>query len=641
MMFHPRLKTLSHYIDANLPESQAAKLARHIEQCARCRSTLKTFQNVEPAMRSKKQISNAFRDRVISRLEDVSRVKQPIYAEIRSVMGCVMIYRNGNDEGVEAFSGMGILQGDRLRVMGNSLALIELNDGSSLYLNKETEIDFCRAKYPLSLPIGELFAMMKPQKKAFEILTPSAILGVIGTNFDAKVTEKKETILQVLKGKVSFKNESGSTVVKKKRQVEAGKNATPILHKIRDTRTVYNWTIPMKRKKTERGWITKKIIIAFVAILVLIGALTGGHFLYKKYFGYERYSYAPLTSDSANAPAQPVDLSPNKGRIVYFPGDRSLGTLMVRDKGDHPSRFSDWEALGKAQQAVRIPGDKHLRLDISRNATQDLSALAQLKPDDLYFVSLWHTGAEDDALKHLSALTGLQTLDLRFTRITDKGLKYLEPLTSLKDLDLGYTQITDKGLANIGGMTSLESLGLVGTHITDAGLAHLAKLRLLKSILLAQTKITGAGLAHLKDLDSLKSLNLDENYVGDEGLAHLSNLTSLEWLSLRDTKITNAGLAYLKPLQSLKFLRLDETQIGDAGMAHIKELKSLETLYLPFNSLTNKGMAHLGELPVLKVLHIGLQRGITDTGLAYLSKIKSLQELNIGGARITDTGMDD
>jgi hypothetical protein len=173
---------------------------------------------------------------------------------------------------------MAILQGDTLRALGNSLALVELADGSVLYINKETEIRFPSARYSLSLQMGELFAMMKPQKKTFEMSTPSAFLGILGTDFDAQVTKNKETILKVLQGRVSFQNDSGKTVVKKNQQVKASRQTPPKPTRLIDTRSATNWTRPIRPKRTKGGTIMKNLGLV-ILILAIIG---GGILLFTK-----------------------------------------------------------------------------------------------------------------------------------------------------------------------------------------------------------------------------------------------------------------------------------------------------------------------------------------------------------------------
>ena len=335
MIVHPKTKTLIRYADKDLSEAQAERIRRHLDRCERCRKEYGILQRIEAVNAPKKDLMDNFKDRIVANLKEAKWVNQPICADIKATIGKVLVYQTGDDEGIEGFPGMGLKKGDTVRLLGDSRALIELNDGSTVYLNKDTEISLPSARYDMAMMVGEIFAMMKPQKKAFEICTPSAILGVIGTDFDARVTEKKETILQVLKGKVSFKNESGSTIVKKKHQVEATRNAKPIPKKIKDTQTIYNWTIPMKRKKTERGWIMKKIIIGLVAVVVLTGVLAGGYFLYDEYFNYEPSSYTLPTTESETAVTleQPLDVQ------------RGVTTAVSQDDETLVAR-ADWE-IGK------------------------------------------------------------------------------------------------------------------------------------------------------------------------------------------------------------------------------------------------------------------------------------------------------
>jgi hypothetical protein len=299
MIFHPTLKTLSRFVDGGLSDAQLHKIRNHLAGCQPCNQKLQTLQQMEPALTPKRHLPSTFKTRIVSNLKDMKRVKAPACAEVKNIRGTALIFRNGEEQGIAAFPGMSLMNGDRLRLIGTSLALIELNDGSSLYLNKETEIQFPTTDYPLALSIGELFATMKPQKEVFEIRTPSAVLGVIGTDFDAKVTEKKETVLHVLKGKVSFKNESGSTVVKKKRQVEATTNAKPVPQKIKETRSIYNWTLPMKPRKNERGWVTKKLYLLVLPILAIL-IFVGGYLAYQRYVAYELPTdYAPSAKSSS------------------------------------------------------------------------------------------------------------------------------------------------------------------------------------------------------------------------------------------------------------------------------------------------------------------------------------------------------
>ncbi len=278
MIFRPGLKTVSRYFDGALSEAKSRKIALYLKKCQSARRRVEIFEKMDAVLKPKRNLSADFAERVCANLPEVKRITQLTYAEIEAVKGYVRIYRGANDEGIEGFPGMALKKGDTLRLIGDSRALIELNDGGNIYLNKETEISLKTRFYNLTMQSGEIFAMMKPQKKAFEIKTPSAVLGVIGTDFDAKITEKEKTILQVLKGKVSFKNESGSAIVKKMHQVEATKYSRPTPTKIRETKSISNWTSSIRPKKNKGETIMKKLGL----IILLLGIIVGGIFYFQK-----------------------------------------------------------------------------------------------------------------------------------------------------------------------------------------------------------------------------------------------------------------------------------------------------------------------------------------------------------------------
>lgn len=272
MIFHPMEKTLSQYLDTDLSDYRQTRIARHLDKCPSCRQRLKELELMGSALVMEKGAPANIKEQFLSRLEDRKRIKTPVCAEIKAVIGVVLIHHTKDEKEVEAFPGMGLRIGDTVKVVGNSLALLELTDGSVFYLNRETEFHFSDTHYPLILRLGEFFAMMKPQKKVFQIKTPSAVLGVIGTDFDAQVTKDEKTVLQVLKGKVSFENEAGRVIVKKKRQVEAGKHARPELTQIVYSRLIGDWAKQLKPTNGKKGSAIGKMFLWILIIGIIAGA---------------------------------------------------------------------------------------------------------------------------------------------------------------------------------------------------------------------------------------------------------------------------------------------------------------------------------------------------------------------------------
>ena len=375
-----------------------------------------------------------------------------------------------------------------------------------------------------------------------------------------------------------------------------------------------------------------------------------------------------------------------KAHIVHFPSDRSMGRLYVQDSDRvDTTSSSGWELLCEATGDVTAPVGKALRLDLSKEVSDDLSPLSALEPNDLAILDLEGIEIADDQLQHIGHLTGLQELDLSETNILGTGLKCLAGLKSLKKLWLANTHVGDKELAYLLDLPSLEGLGLRETPTTDAGMVHVGKITSLE-VLSLSAGVGDEGLAHLKGLTNLRWLSAGDRGVTNEGLAHLSSMTQMETLNLRGAQVSDAGLVYLKQMTKLKKLSLYGTRVTEKGFVHLEGLQNLESLQVLFG-VTDTGLMHLSKLPSLKNITINgdsvttkaltvlsnmkslehvyvdntdkmdviageltrltgikeltLGTGLTDGGLMKLKNMPSLQELTIGPSRITGKGISD
>ena len=132
-------------------------------------------------------------------------------------------------------------------------------------------------------------------------------------------------------------------------------------------------------------------------------------------------------------------------RLVHFPTSHSMGALFVRRifaDGD----YAPWEAWGNAQGAVAVPVGRELRLNVTPQASTDLSPLAALRPDDLQYLQLSSSRVNNAGLAYLSKLTGLRVLWLYDTPVSDGGLVHLRALTGLRVLNLRSTLVTSAGV---------------------------------------------------------------------------------------------------------------------------------------------------------------------------------------------------
>jgi len=268
---HPTLRTLSKYVDGDLSPEKTNTLSVHIAECKRCRGIVTQLQSVDRAL-SLDQTPPAAED-ILPNLKEIAKVKAAVVAEVDQVIGSMRVRRTEEESSSPVFPRMALKKGDIIETEKNARVLLRLNDGSLLWINEKTQVSLPLNRQGLGLDFGEFFAMMKPQKKSFTVKTPSALLSVVGTDFDAEVNEKKETTLRVLKGKVSFKNQAGSVTVKKKREVHASHNMKPEAKRMKDTKSINNWTRQIEKKR--EGKIMQKV---FWSILV-IALLVAGYFI--------------------------------------------------------------------------------------------------------------------------------------------------------------------------------------------------------------------------------------------------------------------------------------------------------------------------------------------------------------------------
>jgi len=328
---------------------------------------------------------------------------------------------------------------------------------------------------------------------------------------------------------------------------------------------------------------------------------------------------------------------------------------------------------------VSIPAGKRLALVVSKDGLRDLSPLSNLRPDDLYKLTIYGPPPpgpkpDDRCMPHIAHLTGLKVLELEDTAIsvkgvkllcnleslerlslskqlTDEGLAEVSQLRSLKGLYIKESRLTDAGLVHLANLTSLEELALGQGRTTNAGLAHLAKLPSLRYLMLSGKNFTDAGMVYLKDVTSLKILNLSHlPHLTDTALVHLSNIPNLESLALYWVEaITDDGIICLKQLPSLRKLDIGHSKVTDKGLFHLCQNKSIEYLNLPHKGISDVGLSYIGELRMLKHLDIARAHYVdpnrdkgyyTDRGVAELAKCKMLEELTIGSIGITDAGLD-
>ena len=123
-------------------------------------------------------------------------------------------------------------------------------------------------------------------------------------------------------------------------------------------------------------------------------------------------------------------------------------------------------------------------------------------------------------------------------------------------ITLAKATVADDDLKHLEAMTSLETLNLFRTGVTDAALVHVRLLKDLVHLVLSETRVTDAGMAEVAGLTKLRTLDLEGLPITDDALGRLHVLTDLTWLNLTATRVTDAGVEKLRQaLPELKVQR--------------------------------------------------------------------------------------
>ncbi|MDT5122476.1 MAG: hypothetical protein QOC96_1958 [Acidobacteriota bacterium] len=186
-----------------------------------------------------------------------------------------------------------------------------------------------------------------------------------------------------------------------------------------------------------------------------------------------------------------------------------MGKLFLRSLENPIDRNEYAEARG----VVAIPLGRDVILEVSIDASSDLTPLALLASDDLQVIAITCRRFDGLQLQNIQHLTGLLGLALWETDINDAAFLYLSGLINLHWLDIGDTKVTDEGLAFVENLTQLEELSLLNTEIGNQGLLHLEKLKRLKRLDLMSTRVDDDGFEILKRLTSLKSLRITDTNI--------------------------------------------------------------------------------------------------------------------------------
>jgi hypothetical protein len=141
-------------------------------------------------------------------------IEDDFQATLTDFEGEVLFQKAGDKTWLPVEANMPLESGDRIRTGFNSSAEILIDDGSILKLEDNAKMELTglyvdsatkKVKTRLYLAIGRLFsniAQMMNRESRFDVQTPTAIVGIRGTEFVIELADAEETDVGVFEGSV-------------------------------------------------------------------------------------------------------------------------------------------------------------------------------------------------------------------------------------------------------------------------------------------------------------------------------------------------------------------------------------------------------------------------------------------------------
>jgi Leucine-rich repeat (LRR) protein len=171
-------------------------------------------------------------------------------------------------------------------------------------------------------------------------------------------------------------------------------------------------------------------------------------------------------------------------------------------------------------------------------------------------------------------------VQIKGKQISNDSLKLLHAFPNLEGLSVLDSVVDDEGLRHIGGLEGLQRLWIIGSRIKGPGLGWIAKLPELTLLNLGKAPVNDSHLAALTQLKKLNNLTIGSASVTDAGVEYLSEIQQLQYLAIDGTAISGDALGLLQSNESLRGLSLGAEQLTSSGIEQLKRLQHLEELWV-------------------------------------------------------------
>jgi hypothetical protein len=184
-------------------------------------------------------------------------------AQLGVTVGEVYLKEKGTECWEIALPGDAVFEGDTLSTHTNGRTCINFKDGTQIWLNQNTQLEFTASTRKLSLPQGEILAFVQRLKQKgsnFILQTPVSRIEVLGTVFDAAISADDSCTLSVLKGSVRFFNDKGSVKLKPNMQSVADAHCGPSKPVATNLTPMIQWTNALVEKSEQQKHLNPVVL---------------------------------------------------------------------------------------------------------------------------------------------------------------------------------------------------------------------------------------------------------------------------------------------------------------------------------------------------------------------------------------------
>jgi hypothetical protein len=153
---------------------------------------------------------------------------------------------------------------------------------------------------------------------------------------------------------------------------------------------------------------------------------------------------------------------------------RAAATLAKLDVIRHDRALDELKRLGAnvrnvlSHFGIPVVQGRSIEFDENwRGQKKDLARLGWLRDvDELIFQG---PRVNDECLKYVPKVSGLQNLTIKRAEVTDEGIKHLRGMKRLKTLALWYLPVTDESVQTLKELQGFEAMKIYGCQMTPTG----------------------------------------------------------------------------------------------------------------------------------------------------------------------------